>query len=99
MARGGKRPGAGRKKGFSAITAEESRKVIAELVVNDIVPITKALIKKAKQGDVKAASLLFDRAFGKLETGAQKPSFLHNIADIRDRYDAGSVAQDRKKFS
>lgn len=36
MARGGKRPGAGRKKGFSAITAEESRKIIADLVIKDI---------------------------------------------------------------
>ncbi len=99
MARGGKRPGAGRKKGFSAITAEESRKVIADLVAKDIAPITKALIKKAKQGDVKAASLLFDRAFGKLETKAQKPSFFYNVADVRERYGSGAMAEERKKFS
>lgn len=86
MTRGGKRPGAGRKIGYAAKTAEETRKVIAELVSKDIASITKALIKKAKQGDVKAASLLLDRAFGKLETQPKKSLFSFSVAEARERY-------------
>ncbi len=86
MARGGKRPGAGRKKGYAAKTAEETRKVIAELVSKDITPITKALIKKAKQGDVRASSLLFDRAFGKQTNEPKNQTFSFNVAEMRERY-------------
>lgn len=36
-----------------------------EMVLRDITPVTEALIKKAKTGDVPAIKELFDRAFGK----------------------------------
>jgi hypothetical protein len=63
--RGGKRPGAGRKKGFAAKSAEEARRVFAEAVSEQIGPITDALVKKASKGDIRAAQLLFERAWGK----------------------------------
>jgi hypothetical protein len=66
--RGGKRPGAGRKQGFAAKSAEEARRVVAELVSREVTPIAQALIKKAVKGDIRAAQLLFDRAWGKIPT-------------------------------
>lgn len=65
MQRGGKREGAGRKKGFAALQAEEARRILADMVMKEIVPIGVALIAKAKKGDVFAIRELFDRAFGK----------------------------------
>lgn len=90
MTRGGKRPGAGRKKGYAAKNAEEARKFISEKVSKEIGPIVNALIKKAKQGDIRAAKELFDRAYGRPETEPKKSSFLFNIAAVRDRYKYGS---------
>lgn len=63
--KGGYRQGAGRKQGFAAKNAEEVRKVLSEMVMHDIEPIGRALITKAKKGDVIAVRELFDRAFGK----------------------------------
>lgn len=88
MARGGKRPGAGRKKGYAAKSAEEARKVFAELISKEIEPIVKALIKKAKKGDIRATSLLLDRAFGKPAEEPKRFSFSYNAAEIREKYKA-----------
>ena len=63
--RGGYREGAGRKQGFAAKNAEEVRRVLSEMVMHEIEPIGRALIAKAKKGDVIAVRELFDRAFGK----------------------------------
>ncbi len=63
--RGGYRQNAGRKQGFSAKNAEEARRVLSAMVMREIEPIGKALIAKAKKGDVTAIRELFDRAFGK----------------------------------
>jgi len=63
--RGGTRPNAGRKKGFAAKNAEEARRILSEMVMREIEPIGRALISKAKKGDVIAIRELFDRAFGK----------------------------------
>lgn len=63
--KGGKRPGAGRKKGFAAKNAEEARRILSEMVVREIAPIGEALVAKAREGDISAARELFDRAFGK----------------------------------
>jgi len=63
--RGGKRLGAGRKPGFAAKNAEEARRILSEMVVREIRPIGVALIAKAKKGDIRAASELFDRSFGR----------------------------------
>jgi hypothetical protein len=75
MAQGGARKGAGRKKGLASIASEAARAKIAELVTQEIEPITFALINAAtgikyKKGyarpDVMAAKELFERAFGKV---------------------------------
>ena len=63
--RGGKRQGAGRKKGFSAKNAEEARKLLSQMVLDEIEPIGRALINKAKKGDIQACKELFDRAWGR----------------------------------
>jgi hypothetical protein len=65
MQRGGHRTGAGRKQGFAAKNAEEARRIFSEMIMSEIKPIAKALIAKAKKGDIAAARELFDRAFGK----------------------------------
>ena len=78
--RGGYRSGAGRKKGFSARNAEEARRILSDMVMDEIEPIGRALIARAKKGDVIAIRELFDRAFGKAPqtskidlTGKDKP--------------------------
>lgn len=71
--KGGKRQGAGRKKGFSALEAEKAREFIAQKVSANLELITNALLKKAKKGDIRAIQILFDRALGKV---AQAPDLL-----------------------
>lgn len=60
--RGGCRPGAGRKKGFSALEAEKARAYIALRVTESLEPIVNSLIRQAKKGNTRAAKELFDRA-------------------------------------
>ena len=75
--RGGYRENAGRKKGFSAIQAEKSREYIIQQVEDSLKPIVNGLISRAKQGDLKAVQILFDRAFGRpitpIETTGEAP--------------------------
>lgn len=63
--RGGYRNGAGRKKGFSAKSAEEARRILSEMVMREINPIGEALITKAKNGEIPAIKELFDRTWGR----------------------------------
>ena len=68
MAKGGKRPGAGRPKDSKekqTLVKEAALLRLREMVLAEIDPITKALISKGKTGDVAAIKELFDRAFGK----------------------------------
>lgn len=65
MEHGGLRTGAGRKRGFSALKAEEARRIFAEKVAAEIEPLVDALIYKAKEGNIHAAHELFNRAWGK----------------------------------
>lgn len=68
MAKGGARPGAGRPKDSKegqTLIKEQALLALREMVLKDITPVTMALIKKAKTGDVPAIKELFDRAFGK----------------------------------
>ena len=62
---GGYRQGAGRKQGFAAKSAEEARKLLSERLNQEIDYISDVLILRAKQGDIKAIQLLFDRAWGR----------------------------------
>ena len=68
MAHGGKRPGAGRKKGQKAAHTTQAQKAREELIrayIENIKPINEALIKKAKEGDIQAIRELHDRVYGK----------------------------------
>lgn len=69
--RGGYRAGAGRKKGFAAKNAEEARRVLSGRIAQEIVPISEALISKAKNGDIRAIHELFDRAWGRAPQAVQ----------------------------
>lgn len=62
---GGSRPGAGRKPGFSAKKAEDARKYVSQRVSEEIEVLTDVLIKKAKEGDMRAMNILFNRAWGR----------------------------------
>ena len=63
--RGGKREGAGRKKGFAALEAMKQREMLVKLLQPRVKKIFAALAEKAEKGDVAAAKELFDRAWGK----------------------------------
>ena len=67
--RGGKRKGAGRKKGFSAIQAEKGRELLSDKLAASIGPIVDRLIKQAKNGDIRAAQILMERAWGRIPAG------------------------------
>lgn len=62
---GGKRPGAGRKKGFAALESEKARLMIAEKLAKQFAPIVDKAIEDAKRGDATARAWLTDRAYGK----------------------------------
>lgn len=65
MAHGGKREGAGRKKGLASVLAEHTRNYIAVRVKKEQGPIIKKAIDQAKAGDAAARAWLYERAFGK----------------------------------
>jgi hypothetical protein len=76
MAKGGKRPGAGRPKDSKdkqTLVKEMALLALREMVLRDITPVTEALISKAKTGDVPAIKELFDRAFGKAPQAVTGP--------------------------
>lgn len=49
----------------NTLVKEKALLALREMVLADITPVTQALLKKAKSGDVPAIKELFDRAFGK----------------------------------
>lgn len=65
MAKGGFRPGAGRKKASHTIEAEEYRKLLIARVREEAGPIIDALIAKARKGDVQALKEINDRVLGR----------------------------------
>jgi hypothetical protein len=94
MSQGGKRVGAGRKKGFAALEAERQREFIAQKLVVEFGPIVDKAIDQAKEGDSKARDWLTDRAFGKaqqsLDVTSDGESLAHN--DIKDLTDGELTA-------
>lgn len=65
---GGKRPGAGRKKGQlakSTLDALAGKALLIQMYLENIRPINEALLKKAKEGDMQAIKELHDRVYGK----------------------------------
>ena len=65
MTLGGKRKGAGRKKGYPALEAERARLMIAEKLATEFEPIVDQAIFQAKLGNKDARDWLTDRAYGK----------------------------------
>jgi len=71
MARGGKRPGAGRPKGSRNKVTEEKRKRLADLAQEYTEEALEALVSVVRDGEaphsakVNAATALLDRAHGK----------------------------------
>lgn len=66
MARGGKRPGAGRKTASHTLEASKFREELIRRVIEEQGPIIDALIFRAKEGDVRALSEVLDRVLGKV---------------------------------
>lgn len=63
--RGGKRPGAGRKKGLASVMAEKARDILVSELMKEWKPIVVEAVKAAKKGDATARAWLTDRGFGK----------------------------------
>lgn len=74
MARGGKRKGSGRKKGYKAIAAEKAREYLVKRIADELEPITDQLLLNAKQGDLKALEYVVNQLVGK-----PKESIDHNM--------------------
>jgi len=62
--RGGKREGAGRKKGFAALEAEKARELIATKLQVHFSPIVDKAIEQALDGDKYAREWLTQRGYG-----------------------------------
>lgn len=74
MARGGKRDGAGRKRGYKAphtLEAQAVKSLYIDLAKEHALPVAKALLEKAKTGDVSAIKEFNDRAFGRAPQAVQ----------------------------
>lgn len=65
MARGGARPGSGRRRGHNAIASEKAREYIIKRVSDELEPIMDKAIEQAKSGDGMARRELMDRAYGR----------------------------------
>ena len=68
MARGGRRPGAGRPTGSKdphTLKAELFRSALIDKAIEEQGPILNALFKQAKAGNVPAIKELFERIMGK----------------------------------
>lgn len=63
--RGGKREGAGRKRGVSALIHEKARELLAIKLSTEFGPICDKAIEQAKGGDSDARKWLSDRAWGR----------------------------------
>lgn len=66
MARGGYRPGAGRKKGYAALQSEKAREELIKLLKKEWNPIVLKAIEQAKSGDAVARNWLSERGYGKV---------------------------------
>lgn len=55
----------GRPKGFAAKNAEEGKKLLIAMYLENIKPINEALLNKAREGDMQAIKELHDRVYGR----------------------------------
>lgn len=91
MAKGGKRPGAGRPKGSVAshtLDAARGKALLIQMYLDNIRPINEALIRKAKEGDMQAIKELHDRVYNKAAqplTGGDGGAILISGVDVTVR--------------
>lgn len=107
MTHGGKREGAGRKKGSKAthtLEAQAVKELYVEKAKEYALPILEALVEKALEGDVRAIKEFNDRAYGKAPqalTGAEGGQLVIKIAkEVGDRYElheSSSVPEDNSQ--
>ena len=67
MSLGGYRPGAGRKKGQRTIQSEKLKDFLVAEIMREKAPIIKALVRKAKEGDIIAIREVLERTIGKVK--------------------------------
>lgn len=70
MAKGGRRPGAGRPKGSISDTtklAQEYRALLVQEIHKNALPLIQALISKGIIGDVQALKEIHERSMGKVK--------------------------------
>ena len=86
--RGGKRIGAGRKKGVSALEHEKARELLAIKLSTELGPIIDKAIEQAKNGDSDARKWLMDRAYGRpkdsVDMNITQPFSLKKLALMRE---------------
>jgi hypothetical protein len=100
MAHGGKREGAGKKKGSKAshtLQAQELKKKLIESFGAEADEIYKALITKAKTGDIPAIKEVLDRVWGKAPQQIDTPDIKDALAIIFDNEFARTPKEDSKK--
>lgn len=66
MAKGGRRPGAGRPIGDATIKAQKAREMLMEALIENWSPIVLKAIDQAINGDATARAWLSDRGLGKV---------------------------------
>ncbi|MEI6022680.1 MAG: hypothetical protein WCQ32_02470 [bacterium] len=87
--RGGKRIGAGRKKGVAALEHEKARELLALKLFTEFGPIVDKAIEQAKNGDPEARKWLSDRAWG-------RPKDTMDMT-IKPVFSLKALAQEREK--
>ena len=100
MSRGGKRPRSGRKKGSLAshtLEAQEIRICLIKEVLKEKGAIIKALINKAKKGDIAALREILDRTLGKVKEQSDIDSDLRENELKRIEYGVRKLVESAKK--
>ena len=99
---GGKRDGAGKKKGYQAphtLKAQELKKKLIESFGEEAEEVYTALIKKAKAGDIPAIRELLDRVWGKSPQQIDTPDIKDALKVIFDNAFANETPSPPEKDS
>lgn len=91
MAKGGYRPGAGRPIAQHTIQAEKLKAYLIEEVLKEHGPIIKALIDKAKTGDIQAIKEVLERSLGKVKDEMDLRANIKHQLDVPDETYAAIV--------
>lgn len=101
MPKGGKRPGAGRKPDITKQAAAEAyTEALAQLVQKEHLPIIRALIDKAKSGDVPAIKEIHERLLGKVkEEMTLSGNLNHSFNDLPEDFYKGIVEREARRIT